>query len=60
MPIGPYYMPLFSGVGFRITNSAGPRIKREDGLIRRIMGQGTRAVDRLSDIPVLISRANLV
>jgi pyruvate,water dikinase len=55
--IGPYYMPLFSGVGFSNNEFRwSPRIKREDGLIRLVMGLGTRAVDRLSDdFPVLIS-----
>lgn len=55
--IGPYYLPLYSGVSFsRNEFRWSPRIKREDGLIRLVMGLGTRAVDRLSDdFPVLVS-----
>ncbi|NLC07738.1 MAG: pyruvate, phosphate dikinase [Syntrophomonadaceae bacterium] len=55
--IGPYYLPLFSGVAFSHNEFRwSPRIKREDGLIRLVMGLGTRAVDRLSDdFPVLVS-----
>lgn len=55
--IGPYFMPLYSGVA--VSNNEfrwSPRIKREDGLIRLVMGLGTRAVDRLSDdFPFLIA-----
>lgn len=55
--IGPYFMPLYSGVA--VNNNEfrwSPRIKREDGLIRLVMGLGTRAVDRLSDdFPFLIA-----
>lgn len=55
--IGPYYMPLFGGVAF--TNNEfpwSPRLRRGDGLIRLVLGMGTRAVDRLSDdFPVLIA-----
>ncbi len=55
--IGPYYMPLYAGVVFSNNEFRwSPRIKREDGLIRMVMGLGTRAVDRLSDdFPVLVS-----
>lgn len=55
--IGRYYFPLFAGVVFSNNEFRwSPRIKREDGLIRLVMGLGTRAVDRLSDdFPVLAS-----
>ena len=55
--IGHYYFPLFSGVAFSNNEFRwSPRIKREDGLIRLVMGLGTRAVDRVSDdFPVLVS-----
>ncbi|KUG03706.1 phosphoenolpyruvate synthase / pyruvate phosphate dikinase [hydrocarbon metagenome] len=55
--IGHYFMPLFAGVGFSNNEFRwSPRINREDGLIRLVMGLGTRAVDRLSDdFPVLVS-----
>lgn len=54
---GPYYFPLFSGVAFSNNEFCwSPRIKREDGLIRIVMGLGTRAVDRTGDdYPVLLS-----
>ncbi len=55
--VGKYYMPAFSGVAF--TNNEfrwSPRIRREDGLVRLVMGLGTRAVDRLTDdYPVLLA-----
>lgn len=55
--IGPYFMPLFAGVAFSNNEFRwSPRIRREDGLIRMVMGMGTRAVDRLNDdFPILIS-----
>ena len=55
--VGPYYFPLFAGVAFSNNELRwSPRIKREDGLIRMVMGLGTRAVDRVGDdYPVLIS-----
>ncbi|CFX09890.1 Pyruvate phosphate dikinase, PEP/pyruvate-binding [Syntrophomonas zehnderi OL-4] len=55
--IGPYYLPLYAGVGFSQNEFRwSPRIKRQDGLLRLVMGLGTRAVDRLSDdFPVLVS-----
>lgn len=55
--IGPYFMPLYAGVAFSNNEFRwSPRIKREDGLIRMVMGLGTRAVDRLNDdFPILIS-----
>jgi len=55
--IGPYYAPLFSGVAFSNNEFRwSPRIKREDGLLRMVVGLGTRAVDRVGDdFPMLIS-----
>ncbi len=55
--IGPYYAPIFSGVAFSNNEFRwSPRIKREDGLLRMVVGLGTRAVDRVGDdFPVLIS-----
>ncbi|MDY0355125.1 MAG: PEP/pyruvate-binding domain-containing protein [Sedimentisphaerales bacterium] len=55
--IGPYFLPSFAGVAFSNNEFRwSPRIKREDGLIRMVMGLGTRAVDRLNDdFPILLS-----
>ncbi len=55
--IGPYYLPAFAGVGFSHNEFRwSSRIKLEDGLVRMVMGLGTRAVDRLTDdYPILIS-----
>jgi len=55
--VGPYYFPLFAGVAFSNNELRwSPRIKREDGLIRMVMGLGTRAVDRIGeDYPILLS-----
>jgi len=55
--IGRYFFPLYAGVAFSNNDFLwSSRIKREDGLVRLVMGLGTRAVDRLSDdFPVLIS-----
>jgi pyruvate,water dikinase len=57
--IGKYYMPAYAGVVFSNNEFRwSPRIKREDGLIRMVLGLGTRAVDRVSDdYPVLIAPA---
>ncbi|NLZ81597.1 MAG: pyruvate, phosphate dikinase [Clostridiales bacterium] len=61
--VGPYYFPLFAGVAFSNNELRwSPRIKREDGLLRMVMGLGTRSVDRIGDdYPILISpgQANL-
>lgn len=53
--IGPWFLPVFSGVGFSNNELRwSPRIRREDGLLRLVLGLGTRAVDRLADdYPVL-------
>ena len=55
--IGPYFLPVFSGVAFCNNELRwSPRIRREDGLLRLVMGLGTRAVDRLGDdYPVLVA-----
>lgn len=55
--VGNYYMPAFSGVAFSHNLLRwSPRIKREDGLVRMVMGLGTRAVDRVKDdFPLLFS-----
>ncbi len=55
--VGPYYFPLFGGVAFSNNELRwSPRIKREDGLLRMVMGLGTRAVDRVGeDYPLLLS-----
>lgn len=61
--VGRYYFPLFAGVAFSNNELRwSPRIKREDGLMRMVMGLGTRAVDRVvEDYPILLSpgQANL-
>jgi len=45
---GDYLTPVFAGVAFsRNEIRWSPRIKREDGLVRIVMGLGTRAVDRI-------------
>lgn len=55
--IGPYYFPAYAGVAFSKNEFRwSPRIKQEDGLIRLVMGLGTRAVDRIGDdYPILIA-----
>lgn len=55
--IGPYYMPLFAGVAFSENSLRwSTRVERESGLVRMVMGLGTRAVDRVNDdYPMLFS-----
>ena len=55
--VGPYFFPVFAGVGFSHNEFRwSPRIRRQDGLLRLVPGLGTRAVDRLSDdYPVLVA-----
>jgi pyruvate,water dikinase len=55
--VGPYYFPLFAGVAFSNNELRwSNRIKREDGLLRMVLGLGTRAVDRIGDdYPFLLS-----
>ncbi|MFO8051114.1 MAG: PEP/pyruvate-binding domain-containing protein [Thermoplasmatota archaeon] len=55
--VGPYFIPAYAGVA--LTNNEfrwSPRIRREDGILRMVVGLGTRAVDRVADdYPTLIS-----
>jgi len=45
-----YFMPAFAGVALSHNEYTwSPRIKPEDGLMRIVMGLGTRAVDRVGD-----------
>ena len=55
--VGKYFLPAFAGVAFSKNEFRwSSRIQREDGLVRLVLGLGTRAVDRLSDdYPVLIA-----
>ncbi|HRP01293.1 MAG TPA: PEP/pyruvate-binding domain-containing protein [Candidatus Kapabacteria bacterium] len=55
--VGKYFFPAYAGVAFSHNEFRwSPRIKREDGLIRLVVGLGTRAVDRVGlDFPILIS-----
>ncbi|MFB3854219.1 MAG: PEP/pyruvate-binding domain-containing protein [Vicinamibacterales bacterium] len=54
--VGRYFLPAFAGVAFSQNEFRwSPRIRREDGAIRMVMGLGTRAVDRVGDdYPVLV------
>ena len=54
---GQYLFPPFAGVAFsRNEYRWSPRIKREDGLMRVVMGLGTRAVDRSgSEFPRMVA-----
>lgn len=56
-PFGDYFLPAFAGVAFsRNEYRWSPRIRREDGLVRLVMGLGTRAVDRSgSDYPRMVA-----
>lgn len=55
--VGKYFLPAFSGVAFSNNEFRwSPRIRREDGLVRMVLGLGTRAVDRVGDdYPVLLA-----
>ncbi|MHC4959929.1 MAG: PEP/pyruvate-binding domain-containing protein [Planctomycetota bacterium] len=47
---GPYFHPAVAGVAFsRNDYRWSRRIRREDGLVRLVIGLGTRAVDRVGD-----------
>lgn len=47
VPFGDYFLPTFAGVAFsRNEFRWSPRIRREDGMARLVIGLGTRAVDR--------------
>jgi hypothetical protein len=54
---GDYFLPAFAGVAFsRNEYRWSPRIQRDDGLVRIVMGLGTRAVDRSgSDYPRMVA-----
>jgi pyruvate, water dikinase len=48
--VGRYFLPTFSGVALTYNEFRwSPRIRREDGLVRLVLGLGTRAVDRVTD-----------
>ena len=55
--LGDYFLPAFAGVAFsRNEYRWSPRIKKEDGLMRIVMGLGTRAVDRAgSEYPRMVA-----
>jgi len=55
--VGKYFFPAFAGVAFsRNEYRWSPRIRREDGMMRLVMGLGTRAVDRVaSDYPRMVA-----
>jgi len=47
---GPYFLPAFAGVAFsRNEYQWSPRIRREDGLMRIVLGMGTRAIERVGN-----------
>jgi len=54
---GDYFLPAAAGVAFsRNEYRWSPRIKRDDGLMRVVMGLGTRAVDRSGpDYPRMVA-----
>jgi len=54
--VGKWFFPAFAGVAFsRNEFRWSPRISREDGLVRVVVGLGTRAVDRtVDDYPALL------
>lgn len=54
---GDYFLPSFAGVAFsRNEYRWSPRINRDDGLVRLVMGLGTRAVDRSgADYPRMVA-----
>ncbi|MDY0296961.1 MAG: PEP/pyruvate-binding domain-containing protein [Acidobacteriota bacterium] len=48
--VGKYFAPTYAGVAFsRNEFRWSPRIERCDGMVRMVMGLGTRAVDRVGD-----------
>ena len=53
---GEYFFPFASGVMFsRNVYAWNPKIKKEEGLVRLVLGLGTRAVDRVgSDYPRMV------
>jgi hypothetical protein len=47
---GRYFFPSLAGVGFSRTPILWhPRLRREDGFVRLVLGLGTRAVNRVAD-----------
>ena len=52
-----YYFPALAGVAYSYSPIVwNPRLKREDGFMRLVMGLGTRAVDRMAgDYPRLVN-----
>jgi len=47
---GNYFLPAFAGVAFsRNEYRWSPRIRREDGLLRIVLGLGTRAIERVGN-----------
>jgi len=54
---GDYFLPAMAGVAFsRNEYRWSPRIRKEDGLVRLVMGLGTRAVDRSgADYPRMVA-----
>ena len=49
-PHGRYFFPTLAGVAFSHSPIVwSPRLRREDGFIRLVMGLGTRAVERVAD-----------
>ncbi|MHC5111851.1 MAG: PEP/pyruvate-binding domain-containing protein [Planctomycetota bacterium] len=55
--MGDYFLPAFAGVAFSQNEYRwSPRIRKEDGLMRIVMGLGTRAVDRAgSEYPRMVA-----
>lgn len=55
--IGQYFLPSFAGVAFSKNEYRwSPRIQRDDGMMRLVMGLGTRAVDRSgADYPRMVA-----
>lgn len=55
--VGKYWLPAYAGVAFSHNECRwSPRLRRQDGILRMVMGLGTRAVDRVeNDFPTLIS-----
>lgn len=48
--VGPYFFPVYAGVAFSKNEIRwSPRIRRDDGVVRLVLGLGTRAVDRTYD-----------
>ncbi len=47
---GNYFLPAFAGVAFsRNEYRWSPRIRRQDGLVRIVLGLGTRAIERVGN-----------